>query len=110
MGPECSAADHRRLFDALLGLDSPVGFAVFDISHRYVAVNTVLARRQRRSVADHIGRRIEEVAAERSSGSRAARVIDRVADTDEVIHTEGSPERPPERERRAPFILVPAAG
>jgi Stage II sporulation protein E (SpoIIE)/PAS fold/GAF domain len=96
MGPEYSAAEHRRLFDALLALDSPVGFAVFDISHRYVAVNTVLARRQRRSVADHIGRRIEDVAAERSSGSRAARVIDRVADTDEVVHTEGSPERPPD--------------
>jgi Stage II sporulation protein E (SpoIIE)/PAS fold/GAF domain len=87
--------DIQRLFDALLALESPVGFAVLDTSHRYLAVNTVLARRHHRPVADHIGRRIEELARESSSGSRAARVIDRVVDTGEVVHAEGSPERPP---------------
>ena len=31
--------DAQRLFDALLGLDAPIGFAVLDSSHRYLAVN-----------------------------------------------------------------------
>jgi hypothetical protein len=87
-------ADSQRLFDALLMLDAPVGFAVLDTSHRYLAINSVLARRHRRSVADHFGCRIEELAAEGSSGSRAARVIDQVVDTGEAVHTDGSPERP----------------
>jgi PAS fold len=87
-------ADSQRLFDALLTLDAPVGFAVLDTSHRYLAINSVLASRHRRSVADHLGWRIEELAAEGSSGARAARVIDRVVDTGEAVHTDGSPERP----------------
>ena len=87
-------ADSQRLFDALLTLDAPVGFAVLDTSHRYLAINSVLASRHRRSVADHLGWRIEELAAEGSSGSRAARVIDRVVTTGETVHTDGSPERP----------------
>jgi hypothetical protein len=86
--------DAQRIFNALLGLDAPVGFAVLDTSHRYLAVNTVLAKRHRRSIGDHLGWRIEELAAEGSSGSRAARVIDRVVDTGEAVHTDGSPERP----------------
>ncbi|HEX2362227.1 MAG TPA: SpoIIE family protein phosphatase [Jiangellaceae bacterium] len=84
----------QRLFDALLELDAPVGFAVFDPSHRYLAVNTVLARRHRRSVEDHLGRRIEELTRDKAVAARAGRVIDRVVDTGEVVHTEGSPERP----------------
>jgi hypothetical protein len=86
--------DFQRLVDALLALESPVGFAILDTSHRYLAVNAVLARRHHRPISDHIGRRIEELAEEASSGSRAARVIDRVADASEVVHTEGSPEQP----------------
>jgi hypothetical protein len=74
VGSARGMADSQRLFDALLGLDAPVGFAVLDTSHRYLAVNSVLARRHRRSAADHLGRRIEELAADGPTGSRAARV------------------------------------
>ncbi|HET6921066.1 MAG TPA: PAS domain-containing protein [Jiangellaceae bacterium] len=93
MGSARGMADSQRLFDGLLGLDAPVGFAVLDTSHRYLAVNSVLARRHRRSAADHLGRRIEELAADGPTGSRAARVIDRVVDTGDVLHRDGSPER-----------------
>jgi hypothetical protein len=90
MGP----GESQRLFDALLGLDAPVGIAVLDASHRYLAVNQVLAGHHRRSVADHLGRRIEDLAVDVSSAARAGRVIDRVVDTGEVVHTDGAPTRP----------------
>ena len=86
--------DAQRLLDTLLGLDAPFGFAVLDSSHRYLAVNQVLARHHRRSVAEHLGRRIEELAVDVSSGARAGRVIDRVFDTGGAVHTDGAPARP----------------
>jgi PAS domain-containing protein len=86
--------DAQRLFDTLLGLDAPIGFAVLDSSHRYLAGNEVLARHHRRSVAEHLGRRIEELAVDVSSSARAGRVTDRVLDTGEAVHTDGAPARP----------------
>jgi hypothetical protein len=51
--------DAQRLLDTLLGVDAPVGFAVFDENHRYLAVNAALARHHGRSIAHHRGRCVE---------------------------------------------------
>jgi PAS domain-containing protein len=77
-------ADAQRLLRALAGVDAPVGFAVFDGNHRFVAVNDVLAGRFGRSIADHLGRRPREVL-EAGLASHIHEVIDLVLRTGESV-------------------------
>ena len=43
--------DAQRLLDTLLGVDAPVGFAVFDENLRYMEVNAALARHRGRTAS-----------------------------------------------------------
>ena len=97
--------DAQRLFDTLFGLDAPIGFAVLDSSHRFLAVNEVLARHHHRSVAEHLGRRIEELAVDVSSGARAGQVIDRVVDTGEAVQPGRGTRAAGGRDRSAAIVL-----
>ena len=83
----------QRLLDTLLGVDAPVGFAVFDENHRYLAVNAALARHHGRSIAHHRGRRVDEIGSYGAAGGQAAELIDRVLRTGEQVEIDEPPER-----------------
>ena len=85
--------DAQRLLDALLAVDAPVGFAVFDENHRYLAVNAALARHHGRSIAHHRGRRVDEIGSYGAAGGQAAELIDRVLRTGEQVEIDEAPER-----------------
>jgi serine phosphatase RsbU (regulator of sigma subunit) len=85
------SGEAQRLLDALLGVDAPVGFAIFDESHRYVAVNAVLARHHGKSVSHHLGRRVEDVGSHAAAGNHAAELIDQILRTGEQIEEDEPP-------------------
>ena len=85
--------DAQRLLDALLGVDAPIGFAVFDENHRYLAVNAALARHHGRSIAHHLGRRVDEIGSHGIAGAHAAELIDRVLRTGEQVEVDDPPDR-----------------
>lgn len=80
-------ADAQRLLGALAGVDAPVGFAVFDENHRFLAVNAVLASRTGSSIADHLGRKPGEVLPPELA-AHTEEMIDRVLRTGESIETD----------------------
>jgi hypothetical protein len=85
--------DAKRLLDTLLGVDAPVGFAVFDENHRYLAFNAALARHHGRSIAHHRGRCVDEIGSYGAAGGQAAELIDRVLRTGEQFEIGEPPER-----------------
>ena len=80
-------ADAQRLLGALAGVDAPVGFAVFDEGHRYLAVNAVLAARTGTSIADHLGRKPSEVLPP-AVAQHTDEMIDRVLRTGESVEVD----------------------
>ncbi|NEE04245.1 SpoIIE family protein phosphatase [Phytoactinopolyspora halotolerans] len=80
-------ADAQRLLGVLAGADAPVGFAVFDEQHRYLAVNAFLAERTGKAIAEHLGRRPAEVLPPELAAHTEA-MIDRVLRTGETLKTD----------------------
>ena len=62
---------------------TPVGLAVMDSRHRYVRVNAALARLNRRSSEEHLGRHVSEILGEASGPVEEA--IERVLQTGETV-------------------------
>ena len=62
---------------------TPVGLAVMDSNHRYVRVNAALARLNRRSPEEHLGRHVSEVLGAASPPVEAA--IEQVLQTAETV-------------------------
>ncbi|PSL03671.1 PAS domain S-box-containing protein [Haloactinopolyspora alba] len=83
-------ADAQRLLGALAGVDAPVGFAVFDAEHRYLAVNAALAERSGRSIAEHLGRTPSEVLPD-ALAAHTDEMIERVLRTGESVEAEEPP-------------------
>ena len=63
--------------------NAPVGFSFFDRNHRYVRVNSAIAKLNGLLAADHIGRSLAEVVPE--IASTIARQLDHVFETGQVI-------------------------
>jgi serine phosphatase RsbU (regulator of sigma subunit) len=80
-------ADAQRLLGALAGVDAPVGFAVFDGEHRYLAINAALAERSGKSIADHLGRTPAQVLPA-ALAAHTDDMIDRVLRTGESVDTD----------------------
>jgi len=80
-------ADAQRLLGALAGVDAPVGFAVFDAEHRYLAVNAALAERSGLTIADHLGRTPSEVLPP-ILAAHTDEMIDRVLRTGESVEAD----------------------
>lgn len=83
-------ADAQRLLGALAGVDAPVGFAVFDAEHRYLAVNAALAERSGKDISDHLGRTPGEVLPDHLAG-HTDEMIDRVLRTGESFEADEPP-------------------
>ncbi|TDE00073.1 SpoIIE family protein phosphatase [Jiangella asiatica] len=80
-------ADAQRLLGALAGVDAPVGFAVFDEQHRYLAINAALAERSGKGIADHLGRTPAEVLPPELA-THTDEMIERVLRTGESVETD----------------------
>ncbi|WP_051426014.1 SpoIIE family protein phosphatase [Jiangella gansuensis] len=80
-------ADAQRLLGALAGVDAPVGFAVFDEQHRYLAINAALAERSGKGIADHLGRTPAEVLPPELA-SHTDEMIERVLRTGESVEAD----------------------
>ena len=80
-------ADAQRLLGALAGVDAPVGFAVFDAQHRYLAVNAALAERSGLGIAEHLGRTPSEVLPP-ILAAHTDEMIDRVLRTGESVEAD----------------------
>lgn len=76
---EADLAIREALFD-----QSPIGVGIFDAELRYVAVNDALAAINRTPVAEHIGRRLEEVRPGMDA-ERVRTIQQRVLDTGEPV-------------------------
>lgn len=79
--------DAQHLLGALSGAESPVGFAVFDEQHRFLAVNATLAARSGRSVAEHLGKPVADVLPPLLAAHTSA-MIDRVISDGQPFETE----------------------
>lgn len=80
-------ADAQRLLGALAGVDAPVGFAVFDEQHRYLAINAALAERSGKGIADHLGRTPADVLPPELA-RHTDEMIERVLRTGEAVEAE----------------------
>lgn len=101
--------DAQHLLGALSGAESPVGFAVFDDRHRFLAVNGALAVRSGRSVAEHLGRAVTDVLPP-SHAAHTSAMIDRILadglpfETDEPVV--GGDDTSPSGRLRSSWYLV----
>lgn len=109
-------ADAQRLLHALAGVDAPVGFAVFDANHRYVAVNDVMAARLGRSIADHLGCTPAEILPA-AMAQHADEMIERVLRTGESVEVEepafdadGGGKQPAGRVRASWYVIDEGRG
>ncbi len=84
-------ADAQRLLGALAGVDAPVGFAVFDAEHRYLAVNAALAERSGKTIAELLGHTPGE-AMPPALAAHTDEMIERVLRTGESVETEEPPD------------------
>ncbi|WP_166353921.1 SpoIIE family protein phosphatase [Phytoactinopolyspora limicola] len=83
-------ADAQRLLGALAGADAPVGFAVFDTDHQYLAINAFLAERAGKTIAEHLGRRPSDVLPPELA-THTETMIDRVLRSGETIKADEPP-------------------